>query len=99
MPDERRFAPATERNREPILAVLAGALPESGLVLEVASGSGEHAAFFAARLPRLTWQPSDPDPDNRASIRAWRAHAAVDNVLDPLDLDAAADAWPIARAD
>ncbi|HWG80387.1 MAG TPA: DUF938 domain-containing protein, partial [Stellaceae bacterium] len=61
-PDPRLYAPAVARNREPILAVLRRVLPASGLVLEVASGSGEHARFFAAALPHLTWQPSDPDP-------------------------------------
>ena len=66
--DARRFSPATQRNREPILAVLRRVLPSTGLVLEVASGSGEHAIYFAEQLPGLTWQPSEPDADNRASV-------------------------------
>lgn len=93
----RRHAPATTRNREPIAAVLADALPHSGLVLEVASGSGEHCAWFAARFPDLRWQPSDPDDEARASIAAWCEE--LPNVLPPLHLDAAAPEWPIAAAD
>jgi SAM-dependent methyltransferase len=93
----RRHAPATARNREPIAAVLAEALPAHGLVLEVASGSGEHAAFFAERFSDLTWQPSDPDDDSLASIADWCAGLA--NVLPPLALDAAEAAWPIGAAD
>lgn len=88
-------APATLRNRDPILAVLRRVLPATGLVLEVASGTGEHAAWFAPRLPGLTWQPSDPDPAARASI----ARFVRDNVLPPLDLDARWDPWPLTRAD
>jgi hypothetical protein len=94
----RRHAPATLRNRDPLLAVLRRVLPASGVVVEVASGTGEHAAFFAAALPRVTWQPTDVDPGARVSIAAWCAD--VPNVLAPLPLDASApDAWPIARAD
>lgn len=93
----RRHAPATTRNREPIAAVLAEALPRSGLVLEVASGSGEHCAWFAERFPALDWQPSDPDEAARASIRSWCA--GLPNVLPPLDLDAAAAHWPAVRGD
>lgn len=94
---QRRHAPATTRNREPIAAVLADALPASGLVLEVASGSGEHCAFLAERFPALQWQPSDPDADALASIADWCAD--VPNVLSPLTLDAAEEAWPIGAAD
>ena len=96
--DLRRHAPATERNRAAILAVLREELPASGLVLEVASGSGEHAVHFAAALPALDWQPSDPDPAALASIEAWRAEAALPNIRKPIMLDAAA-AWPVKRAD
>jgi len=92
----RRSAPATLRNREPILAVLRRVLPESGLVLEIASGTGEHAAFFAEALPGVRWQPSDPDPGALDSIAAWTE--GLETVLPPLSLDAAADVWPVARA-
>jgi len=92
-PDPRRQAPATERNRDPILSVLREVLPLSGRVLEVAGGTGEHAVHFAAALPDLLWQPSDPDPQARASIAAWRADAGLSNLLEPIALDAAAD-WP-----
>lgn len=97
--DARQFAPATARNREPILAVLREELPESGTVLEVASGTGEHAVHFAQALPHLSWQPSDPSPEARASIAAWREGEGSANLLAPLELDAASDAWPVARAD
>jgi len=97
--DARQFAPATARNREPILAVLREELPESGTVLEVASGTGEHAVHFARALPHLTWQPTDPSPEARASIAAWRESEGSPNLLAPLELDAASDAWPVIRAD
>jgi len=97
--DPRRYAPATQRNRDPILEVLRRVLPSAGTVLEIASGSGEHAVFFADALPDLIWHPTDPDPDNRASIRAWIAQSGVTNVTVPADLDAAARAWPVTHAD
>jgi hypothetical protein len=97
--DSRQFAPATARNREPILAVLRRILPARGLVLEISSGSGEHATFFAPRLPELTWQPTDPDPAARASIAAWTAETQAATVRPPLELDARAPAWPLATAD
>jgi Protein of unknown function (DUF938) len=93
-----RYAPATERNRAPILAVLARILPAAGTVLEIASGTGEHCVYFAEALPALRWQPSDPDQAARASIAAWRAEAGLANIAEPLDLDAAAPAWPIETA-
>src|SRR5512143_3376678 len=99
MADARRFAPATLRNREPIQGVLARVLPFEGLLLEVASGTGEHTVFFAAAWPRLVFQPSDPDAANRASIEAWRIHAGLANVRAPLDLDATASRWPVEHAD
>jgi hypothetical protein len=95
----KRRAPAAERNREPIAAVLAEELPPAGLVLEVASGTGEHAVHFARRFPQLRWQPSDPDQGARESIAAWRAEAGPANLLAPLQLDASAPVWPIDRAD
>jgi hypothetical protein len=97
--DERRSAPATLRNRGPILDVLGPLLPERGLVLEIASGTGEHVVHFARHLPALRWQPSDPSPDARASIAAWAAAEGAGNVLPPLALDAASQPWPIAHAD
>ncbi len=96
--DMRRHAPATQRNREPILAVLKAVLPPRGLVLELASGTGEHAVHFARNLPGLVWQPSDPDAESRASIVAWRA-SGPGNLLAPIAIDAAADDWPINAAD
>jgi len=99
MIDARRHAPATARNRDPILAVLRQHVPETGLLLEVSAGTGEHAAYFAAAFPGLVWQPTDPDPGARASIAAWARSAKLNTLRPPLDLDAAAEAWPVARAD
>lgn len=93
----RKHAPATLRNREAIAAVLADALPDAGVVLEVASGSGEHCAFFAERFPDLRWQPSDPEPSALTSIASWCA--GLDNVAAPVAIDAAAADWPVERAD
>lgn len=97
--DPRRFAPAAARNRGPILDAIRPDLPASGLVLEVASGSGEHVAHFAAALPGLTFQPSDPEAAARASIDAWAAGAGLANIRPTLAIDAAAPAWPVAAAD
>ena len=97
--DARRSAPAALRNREPIAEVLADWLPESGTVLEVASGTGEHAAWFAGRFPKLDWQPSDMHPDALASIKAWRAACGAPNTKPPIVVDASADSWPIEQAD
>ena len=97
--DVRRHAPATARNREPILEVLRRVLPPAGLVLEIASGSGEHAVHFARALPRLQFQPSDPDPSGRESIDAWRASESLPNVRPALPVDASSEAWPIDAAD
>jgi len=94
----KRHAPATERNRDVIAETLAHLLPAEGLVLEVASGTGEHVVHFAKMFPALTWQPSDPDPIALASINAWRADSKVPNVRPAMLLDASAD-WPIAQAD
>ena len=95
----KRHAPATARNREPILDVLRPRLPEEGLVLEVASGSGEHVAHFAAALPGLTFQPSDPSAVARASIDDWAATSGLANIRPAVALDAEAPTWPIERAD
>ena len=95
--DPRRLAPAVARNRGALLEALRGALPARGLVLEIASGTGEHALHIAAALPGLTWQPSDPDADSRASIDAWCAEQP--NIRPALAIDVTAWPWPIARAD
>ena len=97
--DMRRSAPAALRNRAPILEVLKQVLPASGLVLELASGTGEHVVYFARHLPGLTWQPSDPDVQALGSIAAWRETAGCANLREPLQLDAASAHWPIANAD
>ncbi|MFM9851853.1 MAG: DUF938 domain-containing protein [Sphingomonadaceae bacterium] len=94
--EAKRFAPATERNREAIIAVLHDVLPEAGRVLEIASGTGEHVVAFARAFPALTWQPSDPDTAAIASIAAWSAEAGSANLLTPLTLDASAPEWPVA---
>jgi SAM-dependent methyltransferase len=95
--DARLFSPAAARNRDPILAVLKRDLPKSGLVLEIASGSGEHVSHFAAALPSVQWQPSDEAAACRACIDAW-AHGLA-NVRPAITLDAAAPDWPIEHAD
>jgi SAM-dependent methyltransferase len=97
--DSRQHAPATQRNREPILAVLREILPEQGLVLEVASGTGEHAIYFAGAFPGLVFQPSDPDPAALASIDAWASESALPNLRPAIGLDATAPRWPVAEAD
>ena len=110
MTDERRFyeapaggalrsAPAASRNREPIAEVLEDWLPEHGLVLEIASGTGEHAVYFAERFPNLDWQPSDIYPDALESIRSWREVKALPNVREPILIDATQSSWPIDQAD
>ncbi|HVJ92491.1 MAG TPA: DUF938 domain-containing protein [Labilithrix sp.] len=104
MVDPRRYAPATARNREPILDFLrrwvgSGRAIDNGdhtawNVLEVASGSGEHAVYLAPRLPVASWQPSDADADCRASIDAWRAYERAERVLPAIDLDVTRRPWP-----
>jgi len=97
--DLRRFAPAASRNREPILTVFRERVSADARVLEIGSGSGEHAIHLCAALPGLDWQPSDPDPASRASIAAWIAHARADNIRAPLDIDVLAARWGVeARA-
>lgn len=95
----RREAPWVARNRQPILDVLQPHLPADGLVLEIASGTGEHTMHFAAGLPRLTFQPTDPDAAARASIDDWTATLALANVRPALPLDASATPWPVTQAD
>jgi Protein of unknown function (DUF938) len=97
--DLRRFAPSVARNREPITGVLQKYLPTQGLILEIASGSGEHVVHFARTIGKeLTFQPSDPDPDARDSIDHWVAALHLKNVLPAIALDAATEPWPIVRA-
>ena len=97
--DPRLYHPHVARNRGPILDVLRRALPARGLVLEVASGSGEHAAFFANGLPSVSWQPSDMDAKALASVAAFQSNSGAPNLLLPLRLDVTAAQWPIERAD
>ncbi|MDY0884590.1 DUF938 domain-containing protein [Dongia soli] len=95
MNDQRLHYPATARNRDPILAVLRQILPPRGLVLEIASGSGEHIVHFAEALPHLDFQPSDPITEAVQSIDAWRQSAGLANIRPALTLDAAAASWPV----
>ena len=95
----KQSAPAAARNRNPIAAVLADLLPGRGLVLEIASGTGEHALHFARTFPQHDWQPSDPETAARASIESWRLEAGLPNLRSPLALDAEAPEWPIERAE
>ncbi len=97
--DPRLYHAHVARNRAPILEVLKRVLPPQGLVVEIASGSGEHAVYFAQALPHLRWQPTDVDAGALASIAAHRAAAAAPNLLAPLRLDTTAQPWPIAHAD
>jgi SAM-dependent methyltransferase len=92
-------APAAERNKEPILQVLGPLLPESGTVLEIASGTGQHAVHFAAAHPALKWQPSDADEDARECIFSWIEESTLANVAPPLDLDVLREPWPIESAE
>ena len=98
--DRRLYAPAAARNREPIREVLQRHLPPAGLVLEIASGTGEHVAFLAgASAPELIFQPSDPDAAARASIDAWATMLSLPNVRPAIALDAASPVWPATAAD
>jgi hypothetical protein len=99
MTSHRLQYPATQRNRDAILEVLRGALPPSGLVLEIASGSGEHIVHFANAMPGLTFQPSDPEDAARLSIAAWTAETGLSNIRPPLAIDVRREPWPIAQAD
>lgn len=97
--EDRRTAPHVARNTGPILDVLRGILPDEGLVLEIASGSGEHALAFARAFPNLLWQPTDADPVSLRSVDAWRTGEGAPNLLAPVPLDAASEHWPVERAD
>ncbi|MBA4764642.1 DUF938 domain-containing protein [Qipengyuania huizhouensis] len=95
----KRTSPSAARNSAPIADVLAKELPETGLVLEVASGTGEHAVFMAARFPALQWQPTDRDPAALESIASWVRQTGYANLAAPLELDAKEGNWPVVRAD
>lgn len=97
--DLKFSSPSALRNRDPIWNVLQKVLPENGTMLEIASGSGEHAIHYAARLPNLIWQPSDPSDKARASIKAWSDEEGFENLLPPLDIDVTSETWPIDHAD
>jgi SAM-dependent methyltransferase len=97
--DGRWVAPAAERNKGPILEVLQRVLPARGLVLEIGSGTGQHVVHFAKALPQLSWQPSDPDPENRRSIALWSRVEELGNVNSPLALDVREQPWPLGAAD
>ena len=100
MKDARCYAPAAARNREPIFNVLRPHLPKRGHVLEIASGTGEHIAYFArASHPDLVFQPSDPDPAARASIDAWTTTLGLRNIRLAIAIDANSEYWPVASAD
>ena len=93
-PDERLFFPATQRNRQPIGNALADVLPPRGVILELASGSGEHGVAFQKRFPKISWQCSDPDPNHCRSISAWICHEGLTAVMpQPLPLDVRCDDW------
>lgn len=96
---DRLEYPATLRNRDAILGVLRDVLPPSGLVLEIASGSGEHAVHFARAFPALTFQPTDPEGAALKSISAWAKETGLTNIRAPLLLDAASETWPVTSAD
>ena len=95
----KKYAPATLRNRDAIAAILVNELPKTGTVLEIASGSGEHAVYFAPRLPDLVWQPSDPSGGALLSIEAWRSESRANNLRAPIRIDASSEEWPINYAD
>ena len=97
--DSRETAPAAERNKQPILDVLARVLPPHGLVLEIGSGTGQHVAHFAAALPALTFQPGEMDIERHASITAWTAEARLSNVRPPVAIDLTRRPWPVTAAD
>ena len=93
--DRRMFSPSAARNVGPILAILRQVLPTHGVVLEIGCGTGEHAVHFAEAMPNLTWLPSDPDSDARASTLSWIKYTGLSNVLPPLDVDVSAKEWSV----
>ncbi len=94
---QKKYAPATERNKKPILAVLNDCLPDYGTILEIASGSGQHATYFVKNLPNHYWQPSDPDRECRDSISAWWWEAQLNNILPPLNINTQEDIWSVEK--
>ncbi len=99
MTDLRQFAPAASRNREPILKALLPLLPNDGTVLEIASGTGEHAAYFTGALPHITWQPSNFEEEHLTSTEAWRRHTGLSNFMPVVKLDASTNYWPVETPD
>jgi SAM-dependent methyltransferase len=97
--EAKRFAPATERNRDAIVAILRDVLPATGTVLEIASGTGEHIVRFAEVFSHLSWQPSDYDAAGLASIAAWSAESGRANILSPVQIDATTAIWPVEKVD
>jgi SAM-dependent methyltransferase len=97
--DTRQYAPATARNQEPILKILLEVLPPTGTVLEISSGTGEHAIFFAPKLQPRKWIPSDPNPEARSSIAAWQRYSTADNLYPPIALDASDPTWAIEQVE
>jgi cyclopropane fatty-acyl-phospholipid synthase-like methyltransferase len=98
-PEAKRYAPATQRNRDSIVAVLRDVLPQNGSVLEIASGTGEHIVHFAAYFPQLTWLPSDFDPAGLDSIAAWSDESRLPNIAPPIQIDSASPTWAVQQAD
>lgn len=97
--DARRQHPAATRNQEPLLPVLSRFFPPDGLILEIASGTGQHAGFFATELPLIRWQPTDHDAEALPSIEAWRLATVPDRIAPPVQLDVRAEVWPVDAAD
>lgn len=98
-PADKRHAPAVLRNREPIREILARVMPETGTVLEIGAGSGEHAVYFAGAFPKMSWHPTDADPTCVASVDAWAAEANLANLRPAVRLDVTASPWPDAVPD
>ena len=94
----RAFCPAADRNKAPILEVLKELFTDPGYILELGSGTGQHAVYFAANLPHITWQATEL-PSELAGIEAWRREAVLANLPPPLELDVHRDPWPVTRAD
>ncbi len=95
MEDARLFSPSAGRNRDVIAATFAGVLAKGAHVLEIGAGTGEHAVAVVSARPDLRWRPTDPDPQSRASIAAWAAHAGLDQIAAPVALDARDAPWPV----